>query len=268
MRKVSNSCPNLTLTASLQEKPFGSLESFYATNYPDIAASRADDIGATIQTLNEIYDLSVFPEQKLDWNSHPDNLGHKEDPGCFRCHDGKHLTGTGEAIRLECNLCHAIPVVSDGTSLVTEIELSRGPEPPSHTLSSWITLHGKSIDSSCAACHEPADPAVDYTQMEGKPPPDGSFCGNVGCHGPDWQYSGLDSPMLQPYIERQLYTLRNTSPYLLEGVARTYEETFKALFDGRCIVCHGAPEYKADLDLSTYEGYLEGWEKWAGAHPR
>ncbi len=55
-----------------------------------------------------------------------------------------------------------------------------------------------------------------------------------------------------------MYILENTSPYLLEGVPLTYDGTFRALLDGRCSGCHGAPEYKAGLDLSTYEGLLAG----------
>ena len=114
------------------------------------------------------------------------------------------------------------------------------------------------IDSSCAACHEPADPEIDYTQLEGKPPADGSFCGNAACHGPDWIYTGFDSQALEPYLARQIYHLQHTSPYLLEGAPRTYDGTFKALFDGRCTLCHGDPEFKGELDLSSYEGLLQG----------
>ncbi len=240
------------------DEAFATLADFYATNYPDVAETSAEEITQVVGVLSDIYAQSVFPEQKLDWDTHADNLGHINDRGCFRCHDGKHLTGTEEAIRLECNLCHSIPVVVDPNSLVTHIELSQGPEPPSHTHTSWIAMHGKMIDSSCAACHEPFDDTVDYTLLEDKPPTDSSFCGNPACHDPDYIYSGLDSPALEPYLARQIYALRNTSPYLLEGVPRTYEATFKALFDGRCIVCHGAPEYKADLDLTTYDSLLIG----------
>ncbi len=235
-----------------------SLFAYYANNYPEVYAERKDEIGMTIDTLKEIYGQFVFREQKIDWDTHSDNLGHKYDPGCFRCHDGKHLTGEGEAIRLECNLCHSIPVQVDDASLVTQIELPRGPEPPSHTHSSWITLHGRSIDNSCAACHAPEDPTVDYTALEGKPPSDGSFCGNSACHANEWRYAGFDNPALQPVLNRQLYILLNTSPYLLEGVPRTYEATYRALFNGRCTYCHAGENAEAGLDLSSYEGLLAG----------
>lgn len=234
------------------------LETYYADRYPDIYNERQEEIQQAVVTLQEMYQQMVFPEQKIDWDTHPNNLGHKDSPGCFRCHDGNHLTGSEESIRLECNLCHAVPVTADNTALVTNIELVRGPEPPSHTHSSWITLHGKVIDSSCAACHEPDDPTIDYTELDGKPPVDGSFCGNSACHANEWVFAGFNAPELLPVLARQQYILLNTSPYLLEGVSRTYEETFRAMFEGRCVFCHSGPQPEANLDLSSYAGLLAG----------
>lgn len=243
------------------------LKAFYIEQYPRVALEQLDEINNAVDLLQGLYGQMVFREQKIDWTTHPDNLGHKEDPGCFRCHDGKHLTGDEEAIRLECNLCHSIPVITDNRGLTTNLELVRGPEPPSHTHTSWITLHGKTIDSSCAACHEPADESIDYTTLEGKPPSDGSFCGNSACHSSEWQYTGFDSPVLEPVLERQRYILLHTSPYLLEGVPHTYEETFAAMFNGRCVDCHSGPNAEANLDLSSFETILAGNEDGPGIIP-
>jgi hypothetical protein len=146
----------------------------------------------------------------------------------------------------------------DPTALVTHIELVRGPEPTSHTHTSWITLHGLAIDSSCATCHVPANPETDYTELEDKPPADGSFCGNSACHANEWQYAKFNAPELTPMLERQLYILANTSPFLLEGVPRTYERTFRARLDGRCAFCHSGPNAEAELDVSSYGALLEG----------
>ncbi len=231
---------------------------FYEENYPEIYAERQEEIAAAVGTLQELYSQMVFREQKIDWTTHPDNLGHKDDPGCFRCHDGKHLTGSGEAIRLECNLCHSIPVIVDASDLVTEIEVVSGPEPPSHTHSNWMTLHGRAIDSSCAACHAPEDPTTDYRELEGKPAADKSFCGNEACHGTNWRFTGFDTPTLGPILDRQLYILQNMSPFLLEGMPRTYDDTFATLFSGRCVSCHSGPNAEADLDLSSYDTMMQG----------
>jgi hypothetical protein len=72
---------------------------------------------------------------------------------------------------------------------------------------------------------------------------------------------------MAPFLEQQLYVLRNTSPYLLEGVPRTFDATFRAMFEGRCVFCHSGPEASADLDLSSYEGVLAGGRSGPGILP-
>ena len=42
----------------------------------------------TIDAVQEIYRDNFFPEMKASWQAYPDNIGHKDWPGCFRCHDG------------------------------------------------------------------------------------------------------------------------------------------------------------------------------------
>ncbi len=245
------------------------LDTYYQDNYPEVYSERTEEIQATIVALQEIYQQIVFQDQKIDWDTHPDNLGHKTDPGCFRCHDGKHLTQTGEAIRLECNLCHSVPVTTDSNKLTTNIELVNGPEPATHTHTSWIALHGKAFDSTCLACHTSDDPAafLEQIQTEGKPPADGSFCGNEACHSNVWTFSGLDDPALAPILERQLYILLNTSPYITPGVPATYESGFKGIFDGRCTACHIGSDPKGGLDLSSYAGVLTGGNSGPGIVP-
>ena len=249
---------HLYLTDAEGREAVAAIETFYRENYPQVYADRKDEIAAVVDTLGELYDQMVFREQKIDWATYPDNLGHKDDPGCFRCHDGKHLTPSGESIRLECNICHSIPVIADTGALVTDIEIISGPEPVSHTHSNWMTLHGRAIDTSCAACHPPAEPSINYLELEGKPPPDGSFCGNEACHGTNWRYTGFDTPTLAPILERQLFQLLNSSPFLLEGMPRTFDDTFGTMFDGRCTSCHSGPNAEAGLDLSSYASLLQG----------
>jgi hypothetical protein len=43
---------------------------------------------------------------KLNWQTHPNNLGHYYYPGCFRCHDGQHVSTDGRVISKDCNQCH------------------------------------------------------------------------------------------------------------------------------------------------------------------
>jgi hypothetical protein len=135
-----------------------SLEEFYKTYYPDFYAENPELIQSAITNLQDSYQTSVYPEQNSDWTTHPNNIGHKDSPGCFRCHDGKHLDSQNQAIRLECNLCHSIPVVAGPNDFVANIEISRGPEPESHINPNWIGLHYQVFDEICTNCHTTDDP--------------------------------------------------------------------------------------------------------------
>jgi len=50
----------------------------------------------------------VFPEMGVDWRTYPDNTGHSDFPGCFRCHDGGHRSADGSTIKANCRTCHEI----------------------------------------------------------------------------------------------------------------------------------------------------------------
>jgi nitrate/TMAO reductase-like tetraheme cytochrome c subunit/mono/diheme cytochrome c family protein len=244
-----------------------SLETYYQENYPDVYSKRGDDISQAVSILQDIFTQSVYPEQKSDWDTHPNNMGHKISPGCFRCHDGKHLTEENEAIRLECNICHSIPVVGDPTSLTTEIELVSGPEPESHTLTNWMTLHGKAKDNTCTACHTTPEGYENLADLVGKPPPDNSFCGNEACHANVWEHTGFNSPEMEAILEAQLEFLSESTPFLLEDKPRNFEEIFGALFEGRCASCHSGDDPMAGLDVATYEGVLTGGSGGPGVVP-
>jgi len=84
------------------------LEGFYKTTYPDLATSKAPAIGAAGKALGDIYAWNVFPQMKVTWGTYKTNLGHDDAPGCFRCHDKKHVAGEGEKITGSCKTCHAI----------------------------------------------------------------------------------------------------------------------------------------------------------------
>ena len=162
-----------------------SLDSFYKTTYPEFYQKNGERISNAIKALKDSYKVSAFTDQKMFWDTHPNNIGHDNSPGCFRCHDGKHLTADGEAIRLECNLCHSIPVSSKAEDLVAKIELNRSAEPPSHLNTNWITIHNQVFDNTCQGCHTVDNPGgTDNT----------SFCSNSVCHGSTWNYAGFDAP--------------------------------------------------------------------------
>ncbi len=85
------------------------ITAFYAERYPDVASARTADIDKLVAGLSDIYDRNVFPEMNVSWATYPSNLGHRNSPGCFRCHDGKHVSPDGKALLSECKACHTEP---------------------------------------------------------------------------------------------------------------------------------------------------------------
>ncbi|MGA9533323.1 MAG: NapC/NirT family cytochrome c [Anaerolineales bacterium] len=227
------------------------LGNYYQVAYPDFYAANQDLVDEAIDQLKQTYQDSVFREQKTDWNSHPNNVGHKESPGCFRCHDGKHLNYQQEAIRLECNLCHSIPVVAGPNDIVANIEISRGVEPESHLNANWISLHHEVFNESCSSCHTTGDPGgVSNT----------TFCSNSACHGSAWEYAGFDAPELRDALADQFPPTPTPVPLPVPADGPlTYANGVGDLLAARCGSCHNENGVKG-LDLTTYSGMMAGSE--------
>ncbi len=88
-----------------QKIPAG-LVAFYQQKYPDVHSRRGSEIQAAGQSLAAIYSHNVFPDLKVTWGTYPDNLGHTDYPGCFRCHDDGHAAADKKTITQDCNTCH------------------------------------------------------------------------------------------------------------------------------------------------------------------
>jgi hypothetical protein len=99
----------------VMEKLPQALSTFYQQNYYEIYAQRAQDIQQAAQAVVAIYNRNVFPDLNVTWGTYPNNLGHTEFPGCFRCHDGSHSTSDGQTITQDCNSCHE-PLAMDETT--------------------------------------------------------------------------------------------------------------------------------------------------------
>ena len=89
-----------------QQKIAESLNEYYRTAYPALYNSRRSLIEQSSQAVANIYLRNIFPDMKLNWGAHPNNLGHNDFPGCFRCHDGSHTSADGRTIANDCSTCH------------------------------------------------------------------------------------------------------------------------------------------------------------------
>jgi len=225
------------------------LEDYYKTAYPDFYSANTAKVQKAVETLKEIFGRAVFYDQKSDWNSHPNNLGHQDFPGCFRCHDGKHLDAKQESIRLECNLCHSIPVVAGPTDFVARMEISRGPEPDSHRHPNWIAQHRTVLDQTCALCHTTTNPG-------GKD--NSSFCSNSVCHGTTWKFAGFDAPGLAKIVQAQLPPPPPTpTPAPVAASGPTYSDNIQPVLETDCGACHGDSK-AGGLKLTTYADLMAG----------
>jgi nitrate/TMAO reductase-like tetraheme cytochrome c subunit len=101
-------------------------------------------VKTAIDVVQQIYRDNFFPEMKASWEAYPNNIGHKDWPGCFRCHDGKHTTPDGKrSIKAsDCNTCHTILAQGSGEELNL---LSPNGQKFKHP--------GDEVDGACNDCH-------------------------------------------------------------------------------------------------------------------
>ena len=84
------------------------LENFYQSKYPDLFKSKQIEVRNAISEVQRIFKVSIFPEMKVDWRAHPNNVGHFLSPGCFRCHDDNHASSDNKVVTKNCDTCHTV----------------------------------------------------------------------------------------------------------------------------------------------------------------
>lgn len=222
-----------------------SLDGYYRDNYPEFYSEGQAQVTQAISVLSNLYQEFNYPEQLLSWDTHPNNVGHRDSAGCFRCHDGQHFSPTGEAIRIECNLCHTIPTIVRPGDNQPMLPLTANVEPSSHLDSTWLSRHASAFDASCSNCHTTSNPGGINNQ---------SFCSNAACHGSAWEYAGFNAPGLATVLD--IYQV--VAPPLLEDFNGdpTYS-ILQPLFTQECGACHGATPTNG-LRLTDYQSVLAG----------
>lgn len=98
------------------------LTSYYEKEYPDQWKNRRDLIERSVAHVQDIYVRNIFPQMNVSWGTYSNNVGHTDFPGCFRCHDDNHKSGSGKVIRQDCETCHALLAVDETKpALIPEI---------------------------------------------------------------------------------------------------------------------------------------------------
>jgi hypothetical protein len=123
------------------------LDSFYRDNHADVYSQKKESINRAISEVQRIYQTYFFPEMKTDWQTHPNNIGHLYFSGCFRCHDGEHVSNTGKVIRNDCTTCHT--VIYDSENPAASVRMGAFQHP--------VDLGGLA-DRKCETCHKANKP--------------------------------------------------------------------------------------------------------------
>jgi len=115
------------------------LGTFYKQEAIDLPAG-------TIEAVQGIYDQQMFPSMRVAWNAYPENHGHLEFSGCFRCHGSSLETAKGERISAGCNSCHVLL----SQNFIDEAPVGRVRyEPFRHP----VEIQGAETTLHCTDCH-------------------------------------------------------------------------------------------------------------------
>lgn len=113
-----NAAQALVKSADAESQAQGVLQiaELLSSQYPDYQDKAK--IRQAIEETQDIFRNNFFPEMKTNWQVRPDNIGHVIWPGCFRCHNGDHVSEKGKTISTDCNACHTI--ISQKTGIQPE----------------------------------------------------------------------------------------------------------------------------------------------------
>jgi nitrate/TMAO reductase-like tetraheme cytochrome c subunit len=136
------------------------------------SGSSSEDRARAVSEIRRIYDELNFPAMNANWATNPNNEKHTPFPGCFRCHDDKHVAVDAagnevQTISVKCNLCHTVPIVGRGNETLVEAPVIVGAVPASHADFRWTIEHRDVTDAEKKACFE----------CHGQ-----AFCNNGACH--------------------------------------------------------------------------------------
>ena len=147
------------------------IRDYYRQPGGDRADPPAGAVDRAIREVQAIYHRSFFPDMKVDWRAYPDNIGHMIFDGCFRCHNGAHVSDDHLTIRKDCNVCHEFLEPISGSSARQSFREGVPDHPIEllgiHARIKCSSCHtgGRAPEASCAGCH-----TVERQFQEGKSP--------------------------------------------------------------------------------------------------
>ncbi len=97
--------------ASLEDARVGisrQLRDWYDEHFPEYRGAQKKILEQAIQAVYQAYAENVFPAMGVGWNTYENMAGHRNDSGCFRCHNRNLVDQEGKSISQDCTICHVI----------------------------------------------------------------------------------------------------------------------------------------------------------------
>jgi len=148
--------------------------------YPDAWERGEELLDEQQEILAGLLQRNQFAAADISWRSFPDNAGHKNSPGCFRCHNGRHQTSEGDLLPVGCTQCHGIPIVTKRDRIGGDLmDLTDMRPHRSHEAQDFIFVHDELAEEENAGCDDCHGKIAFGTN-------DRTFCANSGCHDNSW----------------------------------------------------------------------------------
>lgn len=92
-----------------QDNAFEEIAHYIKTYYQEkLGHENENDIEKAIHGVQQAFSQNIFPAMNVKWENYPDHISHFTSKGCFRCHDGQHISQEGQTITNRCSDCHII----------------------------------------------------------------------------------------------------------------------------------------------------------------
>jgi len=204
------------------------LTEFYKTNYPEIWNTHRAAVNQAIDSVREAYDRNFFPQMNVNWKTYPDNIGHMTSPGCFRCHEGRHVNQFGEVIRGDCDVCHTFLNPVEGEGELRFIRQGAFQHP--------YALEGPHTQLRCNRCHESGSAPSPTCR---------------GCHTLQAGFRDGTLPAFRPF---NITAEPMAAVVDCDGCHDLAKPTDLETIDAACMDCH-------DDDEEKYAGMLLRWNE-------
>lgn len=216
-------------TETAEKEIASAIRDFYEKNYPEMLEQRRSTVQTAIAEVQGVYRQNFFPHMRVNWQTYPDNIGHFVSPGCYRCHEGDHVTEKGGAITNDCDACH---------TFYNPVKAESGQN---------AYVRGGSFNHPYELDEYHATLRCDQCHSGGITPP--NTCN--GCHAP---INPFRNGKLAGFESLELPADSMVDLVDCEGCHDMSEPQELASIDEMCMMCHDDEEEK-------YTGMLEGWKR-------